>query len=218
VAYPHVDGDGPMRERMYDFWSKKLFQLTGLDWLQCKQVYQTLGNSVGVYPDTLVAFANIIRFYDVKKILEFGSGFSTLFLACMARKQDAEFRSYEETEYYHQLTRTFLENYGYPGDLVQPWPKITPELFNGCEFLFLDNVNRGDLISQGHILFPNVPFIVVDDCDGGGNRVTCEFMARANRLHFYPFQCGGRMDRTQFIIYKPETSLPEFLYRAMGYL
>lgn len=216
-AVPHVEHPD-LRGTIIDFWSRKLYAKTGLDFLKAEQVYRELGNTSGMYPDTLLAFANIIQYYDIKKILELGSGFSTLFLACMAKKQGAEFRSFEEAEYYHQLTRTFLEAYGYSPDLVQPWPKIEPALFEGVEFLFLDNMNRGDLLVHGHELFSKVPIIVVDDCDGYGNRQALQFMQQAGRSHMFPFQGGGRMDRTQFFIHLPETCLPTFLYQTMGYL
>ena len=221
-AYHHVDADQPMRELIYGFWTKKLFERTGLDWFHAKKIYGELGNSVGVYPDTCVAFAEIIRFYDIKNILELGSGFSTLFLACMAKKQGAQFRSYEEAEYYHQLTRTFLELHGYSPDLVQPWPAIKPELFQGVELLFLDSMNRESILDRGHELFPQVPIVVVDDCDASSSVHGFQFMQKLSptgyEVQAFPFQGGGRMDRTQLMIFKEPTLLREFMYRSMGYL
>ena len=76
----------PLQQTILEFWTKKLYDECGIDWIEIRKYLEPLGNFPGIYPDTALMLCKLIKFYDLKSILEFGSGTSTLIFAQMAKR------------------------------------------------------------------------------------------------------------------------------------
>lgn len=108
----------------YEPYNQYLIETFGVkfDWYEAGRTYNELGNSPGIYPDVAMLFERLLSRDDVQSVVEFGSGFSTLYLGAAARKHGKPVPiSFEEDPHYAAITKQLLEIYGLPTDGLQPY-------------------------------------------------------------------------------------------------
>lgn len=83
---------------IYRIFDNELIKEVGIGWTDADQIYHSLGNSPGMYPDTVLLFIKMIKKFPIKSITEIGSGFSTLYFAKICKDLNIDFTSYEEDQ------------------------------------------------------------------------------------------------------------------------
>lgn len=202
---------------LYEPFDKELVKEIGISWFDARDNYQKLGNCPGIYPDTALLFVKMIKNFGVGKVLEFGSGISTLFLAKICEVKGIEFISYEEDTGYLAKTKELLKMYNIKNydNIVRPITSIDriEKLTNeNIELLRLDlnNIDFGAglifLDASGYLRHTvlaseaiyKIPFILFDDAETYTLHIS-KFFVNSGRHNFCYFNRVGREDRTQFI-------------------
>ena len=211
-----------LRDDIIDFYSAELLKETGFDYRKQEQVYSSLGNTPGVYPDTLLLFSRLIKTYNLKKVVELGSGFSTLFFTHLG----VELSSFEQKPEYLELTKQLLAKNNLPNNHISLKENITPitgsSLEAAClvaDLIFVDCLDRKRWLTDPTWLY-NSPIVIVDDMEFFGDGVLFDFMFKTKRPFFITYNGGGRTDRTEFISYKFELTpdIKEVVAKGLGYL
>lgn len=179
---------------LYTIFDEELIKDIGIGWFDAKKVYDSIGNSPGTYPDTLLFFMKMIRKFPIKKIVELGSGFSTLYFAKICREMNIDFISYEEDQKWLEKTKRFLDHYHISADIM----KIDDmdDIDYNTDLIFIDcGPIRHKIIESDKIY--NIPIITIDDCEGC--KSCSEFMCKTKRYRFYVYNGVGRNDRHLFV-------------------
>lgn len=194
----------PIRNDIIKFWSDVLRDASGYDWLDASRVIQEKGNQPGIYPDTLMVLYKLITKYNIKKIVEFGSGASTLFFQTIANLYSIDFISYEEYAQWADITRSLLSHYNLSANIQPLSLSLDENLFGDADLVFLDHSGSGreKCLSVQSDWLKSARFVVLDDAHVFSSTGTlANFMIKTNRCKFFTFNGGGRMDRVEFISY-----------------
>lgn len=169
-----------------------------LDWNEVSQVLGQLGNTPGIYPDVAMLLERMAARDDVKTMIEFGSGVSTLYLAKAALKYGKHFYSVEEAPRWSSMTQSLLKHFHVDSNLVL----YDEHLFvPSCDLLFLDcspPLRRTVLHKQKSLCESR--FILLDDSEKPEFFVpVVSTLSSLGRLYFYSYNPTSRGDRVVMI-------------------
>ncbi len=202
---------------LYDTFDKELIKETGISWFVARDNYTRIGNCPGIYPDTALLFVRMIKNFAVDKVLEFGSGMSSLYLAKACEMKGIGFTSYEEDADYMKKTKELLRTYNIQNydNIVKPIvpinvaerltqanidilkSELTKIDFNvGMIFLDASGYLRNTILTNDIIY--KIPFILMDDAECHTGFIS-KFFVESKRYNFCYFNRVGREDRSQFI-------------------
>lgn len=206
---------------IYDVFDKELIKEVGFSWFGARDKYTVIGNCPGIYPDTALLFVRMIKNLGIGKVLEFGSGMSTLYLAKACEMKGIAFSSYEEDADYMRKTKELLRTYNIKGydnnydNIVKPIvpinvaerltqanidilkSELTKIDFNvGMIFLDASGYLRNTILTSNIIY--KIPFILMDDAECHTGFIS-KFFVESGRHNFCYFNRVGREDRSQFI-------------------
>ena len=212
----------PLRNEILSFYSNELKRLSGFDWSINEKIYHDLGNVTGVYPDVLLLFYWLIKTFNLKNIVELGSGFSTLFFQYMTNKEGLSFISYEQGQKWMDLTNKLLESQNLKADinfLSRNIVGLGTDFDANCmkaDLIFIDCLDREYWLTAPVWSYRNAKFIVIDDLNTYANSIFT-FMDYTKRHKFFVYNNAGRMDRLEFVSIKEEIS-PDLVFNELGYL
>jgi hypothetical protein len=214
-----------VRDQILNFYNDELKRVTGFDYSKSRQEYIDIGNNPGMYADVGLIFHYLLKEYKPRKIVELGSGFSTLVLSHLIRSigLNSEFISYEQSDKYGNQTAELLEKYGFSKNIIHLCDMF-PEnnLVGDANFVFLDCQYRSYLLSEKADWFKNLDILILDDSQAPTYSIDLlyEFMNKTNRHCFMMLNGAGRTDMTEFISYKKELepNVAYYLNHVMGYL
>lgn len=187
---------------LYQVFNYNLKEACEISWFEADIIYNKIGNTPGVYPDTALLLVNLIKKLSMKKVLEIGSGFSSLFLKKACVDTGAIFISYEEDEKYRKMTQSLLEAHKLDSSCVLPFECTDKIDFSNTDMVFVDGTkdNRHRLL-ESSLLF-SIPIVIVDDFESPDFISACyTFLMNSKRSSFYVYNGVGRIDRHQFISY-----------------
>ena len=183
---------------LYKLYNKELMKDTNLDWFQVEHIYKNFGNTPGIYPDTLYLILNIINNYNIKRIVELGSGVSTLYFSKICENKGIQFTSYEEKEEWRNITHKLL-NYYNLNTKIENFTSLNDCNLNynlDCDLIFIDcsDEMRIKLLESNKL--NNIPIIMVDDSERKSLSVPySKFISNSKRYGFYTYNGVGRIDR-----------------------
>jgi hypothetical protein len=206
------DGTLDFRD-LYAPYDELLMQRVGVSWFEARLRYEALGNSPGIYPDTALLLDLLAGRPDVKKVVEFGAGMSSLYLALTCQRRGTELHSFEEDMSWGVKTDRLLESYGlahrvesvdlpreltgYPEtDFATTLARRALEQTMDADLVFLDGALRTAAMRARQI--QRVPWIVLDDAEGCSSDISA-FLIMSGRTNWYMFERGGRLDRMQWV-------------------
>lgn len=187
-----------LRHSILDHYDKLLSYFMDLSFFEAERNLSDLGNASGIYPDTALLYYFLIKEFNLKKVIEIGSGISTLFFAQSCKLLDANFISFEEKEQYKKITHNLLARYSFPSTLVLDYALFDDDLLKDCDLIFLD----GSVKARQDFLLDNkckdIPIVAVDDFEVLSTECF-SFMEINNRPFFYVHNGSGRGSRLQFL-------------------
>jgi len=188
---------------IYEPFDKELKKEIGISWFDARDRFHEIGNSPGIYPDTALLFVKLIKLMRINRILEFGSGISTLFISKICQLKNIEFISYEEDPKYMSMTVDLLKMYGIRNadNIVKSITNVDDDIENinfNVDLLFLDASLDLRFRILGMNKIYNIPFILLDDAEGHPINIS-KFLVNSKRYNFCYFNRVGREDRYQFI-------------------
>jgi len=195
-----------LKEQIYNHHCNILDKLTTFDYKTAVKIYAELGNAPGVEPDNLYLYYRLIKDFNLKNIVEFGSGFSTLFFIYIAKQLKINFTSSEEQEKYYDLTIKLLNHYNFENEeyleLIENENAYRDYAIETADLIFIDaSIDlRKRLLNSSYQLLQNIPFIIVDDYESL-TEITSKFEELTNRRTFYVYNGSGRRNRLQYINY-----------------
>jgi predicted O-methyltransferase YrrM len=208
-----------LKNEIYDHHCELLDKRTSFHYKTAVKIYSELGNAPGVEPDNLYLYYRLIKDFHLKKIVEFGSGFSTLFFTELfyilkqQKNQIITIQSFEEELQYYELTNKLLDYYmkmkihplhGIVTLFNDTWNdnERIQTVFKNCDFLFIDSsiALRPKVLLEYTDYIKDIPFIIVDDYESL-TTTTSKFEELANRRNFYVYNGSGRRNRLQYINY-----------------
>jgi hypothetical protein len=212
----------PVRDEILKFYASVLKDKFGFDYWYAQNEYHELGNEPGIYPDVALLLFELIDQYEPRKIVEIGSGFSTLVLSLAAHRNKSKFISYDQYEQWRILTAHLLYLYEMKDFTLKQFDiKTDNNIIGDADFVFVDFMDRAYMMSQHADWFKNVNIMVYDDSTLTPNSqgLLYDFMTKSNRHNFCYYNGGGRMDRVEFISFKKmEPEVDYFIAQKMGYL
>lgn len=192
-----------LKHKIFRYHNEKVKATLGIDTWDTIVEYSKIGNSPGIEVDSILMYYHLIKDYKLKKIVEFGSGFSTLIFSIIAEKLGIEFHSFEEEAHWLDITKKLLTRYNKDDSVVKLFDKEAYKELKGCDFCFVDS-NAGlrlELLNAENPLHNNlrdIGIVIVDDMESLGGSCSL-FMAITGRTNFYVFNATGRSNRHQFI-------------------
>lgn len=190
---------------LYSLFNNELIKEIKIDWFHAQDLYFNIGNAPGMYPDTLLLLLKIIDQYNVKKIIELGSGFSTLYISKICKEKDIKFKSYEEDKKWLEKTKELLNHYNLNNDHI-----VNLVNFNDIDYdtdlILIDcnNESRSKILESNKLNI--VPIVIVDDVNRLELSISCsKFMCNSKRYSFYIYNGVGRRDRLLFINFLSQT-------------
>lgn len=187
--------------QLYRMFNKELMKNTEINWFEVEDIYKKIGNAPGIYPDSLLMLYSIINNYHIKKIVELGSGVSTLYFSKISKDKSIEFISYEEKDKWGIITNELLNYYKLKTQIKKfvELDNIQHDIYN-ADIIFIDCSNeiRIKLLESNKI--NHIPIVIVDDCERKNLSTSCsKFMSNSKRHCFYIYNGVGRIDRHLFI-------------------
>lgn len=190
---------------LYSLFNNELVKEINIDWFCAQDIYYNIGNAPGIYPDTILLLLKIIDYYNVKKIVELGSGFSTLYLSKICKEKDVKLISHEEDKKWLEKTKELLNHYNLDNDHIVNLTNINDIDYN-TDLIFIDCSNelRSKILESNNMNM--VPIVIVDDANRLELSISCsKFMCNSKRYSFYIYNGVGRKDRFSFINFLDQT-------------
>ncbi len=189
---------------LYKMYNEELVKNTEIDWFDVEKVLNKIGNAPGIYPDTLLLFTKIINHCSPRKIIEFGSGVSTLYFSKICKDKNIQFTSYEEKPEWKNKTQHLLNHYKLNSQ-INDFVNLNDITFDDditfdTDIMFIDcSVElRIKLLESDKLNY--IPIIMVDDSERTNLSKYCsKFMSNSKRYNFYVYNGVGRIDRHLFI-------------------
>jgi predicted O-methyltransferase YrrM len=217
----HQPSHPKVRDDIMKFYSDILQSDFEFDYNNAAKIYHDIGNEPGIYPDVALLLFELINQYKPKKIVEIGSGFSTLVLKLAAQTINSEVISYEQSDNWMKYTVQLLQRY-YIKDAIGEFNiKTNINLVQDADFVFVDFMDRQYMMENHADWFRNVDIIVYDDCTLPPNSqgLLFEFMKNSDRHNFVFYNGGGRTDRVEFVSFKNlDPEVDYFIAQKLGYL
>ena len=202
-----------------NFYNDIINEQLGIDFTFAEHSFDKIGNNSGVHRDLIYFLILLVKEFKRKRIqrmLEFGSGMSTLFFTKIAQLFQLDFQSYEEYPKYLDLTKKLLENFGLTSNQVEQFVSLD-KIDYDVDLIFIDShIGLRQLLLK-HKAVAKIPFILVDDVESVGP-ICSYFMTEFKRPWFYVYNGSGRAHRLLFVNYqeKDHQQFSDFL-ATLGY-
>lgn len=170
-----------------------------IDWRRLETVDSALGNAPGIYPDVAMLLEQTVRLPNIRSIVEFGSGASTVYLFAAAQLLGTPARTFEEEPRWRDVTQSLLREMGVAGT-VELYQDFDPSLRPDAIFLDCHGALRQALPNLYPAVFTGCKVLLVDDTETEwARRPYMEFLDQHKRINNYFFNPTGRDDRTVLI-------------------
>lgn len=137
----------PIRDEIQKYYSSLLKDQFGFDYWDAQHKYKEIGNEPGIYPDVCLLLFELISQYKPKKIVEIGSGFSTLVLSYSAEMFNSQLTSYDQNFKWAEKTAILLDIHKRTNGQLLPFNEKQDEnIVNDADFVFYNGGGRTDRV------------------------------------------------------------------------